>query len=110
MLRNILAVRLYIELSGVFSSYFTTTACLLFQQRSPFSTPARSLLSVVTYSTGGFDFDAIFRQAPGATTDDNDLGEIPFPSVSYVMWIIFIIIMPILLNNLLVSESMHAFD
>ena len=37
--------------------------------------------------------------------DDNDLVEIPFPTASYVMWITFIIIMPILLNNLLVSEK-----
>ena len=77
---------------------------LLSQQRSPFSTPARSLLSIVTYATGGFDFDAIFRQAPGGTEEDNALTEIPFPAVSYIMWITFIIIMPILLNNLLVSE------
>ena len=59
-------------------------------------------------TAGEFNFDNIFRQVPGGTVEtDATLEEIPFPPVSYVLWIIFIILMPILLNNLLVGY--HAY-
>ena len=51
-------------------------------------------------TTGELDFDSIFRQDPAGGSDDAE--EIPFPSISYMLWIVFIIIMPILLNNMLV--------
>ena len=74
---------------------------ILFPQRSDFSTPARGLLSIVTYTTGGFDYSGLFHL--GQTAEDNQLEEIHFPVVSCILWIVFIIIMPILLNNLLVG-------
>ena len=54
----------------------------------------------MTMATGEFDFDSIFRQDPTGGSDDAE--EIPFPPVSYILWIVFIIIMPILLTNMLV--------
>ena len=54
-------------------------------------------------TTGEFEFDAIFHQAPGSL--DAGLGDIPYPQVSYALWIAFIILMPILLTNLLVSHQ-----
>ena len=54
-------------------------------------------------TTGEFEFDGIFRQSPEGTNED--LEEIPFPPVSVILWIVFIILMPILLTNLLVSVS-----
>ena len=51
-------------------------------------------------TTGELDFDSIFRQDPAGGSDDAE--EIPFPPISYMLWIVFIIIMPILLNNMLV--------
>ena len=71
-------------------------------QRSPFSTPTRSLLSIVTYSTGGYNYNGIFRLGRFAEDREPNI-EIPFPAVSYFLWIIFIVVMPILLNNLLVG-------
>ena len=54
----------------------------------------------MTMATGEFDFDSIFRQDPTGGSDDAE--EIPFPPVSYILWIVFVIIMPILLTNMLV--------
>ena len=74
-------------------------------QRTSFATPARSLLKTITMTTGEFEFDSIFRQAPGGVEfkEINMLGEIPYPPISYMLWIAFIILMPILLTNLLVG-------
>ena len=54
----------------------------------------------MTMATGEFEFDSIFRQAPAGGRDNAE--EIPFPPVSYILWIVFVIIMPILLTNMLV--------
>ena len=51
-------------------------------------------------TTGELDFDSIFRQDPAGGSDDAE--EVPFPPISYMLWIVFVIIMPVLLNNMLV--------
>ena len=79
--------------------------CLIFLQRSSFASPGRSIVKTITMTTGEFEYDSIFRQAPGGVEADdvNELGEVPYPPISYLLWIAFIILMPILLTNLLVS-------
>ena len=57
----------------------------------------------MTMTTGELDFNSIFRQFPGGAEDGDATEEIPFPEVSFILWIIFLIMMPILLTNLLVS-------
>ena len=85
------------------------THCLVvfppLSQRQPFSTPARSLLKTMTMTTGEFEYDGIFRQAPGGIDPGTTVREIPFPPVTYILWIVFIILMPILLTNLLVCNQ-----
>ena len=54
-------------------------------------------------TTGEFEFDSIFRQFPGGAEPESVTEEIPFPRVSFVIWIVFLVLMPILLTNLLVS-------
>lgn len=62
----------------------------------------------MTMATGEFEFDSIFRQDPSGVRDDAK--EIPFPPVSYILWIVFVIIMPILLTNMLVCmHVMHTY-
>ena len=81
--------------------------CICFiLQRSPFSTVPRSLLKTFTMSTGELDFDAIFRQDP--TGGSAGVEEIPFPAVSYILWIVFVVLMPVLLTNMLVCLSLGA--
>ena len=48
-----------------------------------------------------FDFDSLFRLDSAGESDDAE--QVPFPPVSYMLWIVFVIIMPILLINMLVS-------
>jgi len=47
-------------------------------------------------TTGELDFDDLYHQREGED-------EIAFPPLSFLFWIIFLIPMPILLSNLLVS-------
>ena len=50
----------------------------------------------MTMTTGEFEFDSIFRQ-------NNEMGrDLQYTAVSYILWILFLILMPILLTNLLV--------
>jgi len=62
------------------------------QDRDPFRNPGRSMLKTMVMTTGEFEFDTIFF----ATGLD-------FAEVSYILWIVFVILMPVLLTNLLVS-------
>ena len=73
--------------------------------RSPFASPFTSMWKTMTMATGELGYDDIFRQF----TDDSisSAPEVPFPAISYVMWIIFLILMPILFTNLLVSVCMQ---
>ena len=47
-------------------------------------------------TTGEFNFDNIFL--------NNEEADIFYPEVTYTLWIIFIILMPIILNNFLVRQ------
>ena len=51
-------------------------------------------------TTGEFDFDGIFFNSQEDAEDGNDLF---YPQIAYILWIVFIILMPIILTNLLVS-------
>ena len=69
--------------------------------QSPFASPFTSIWKTMTMATGELGYDDIFRQS---TTDSmSDAPSVPFPAISYIMWVIFLILMPILFTNLLVS-------
>ena len=74
---------------------------LFFPQHSPFSTPGKSILKTVTMTTGEFEYDNIFRLSP-----DQEEG-IPYKRTAYTLWIVFVIVMPILLANMLVNSSYY---
>lgn len=79
-----------------------TTSFPLPLKRTPFSTPARALVKTMTMTTGEFEYDSIFRQPSNPLEDAGD--DLQFPSVSYILWIVFLVLMPILLTNLLVGH------
>ena len=54
-------------------------------------------------TTGEFDFDGIFFN-----TDENNL-TLFYPQIAYILWIVFIILMPIILTNLLVRMCVYIF-
>ena len=70
---------------------------------SPFRTPGLSIHKTMTMTTGEFNYDTIF----GNSEDDKDkLTE--FAGPAYFLWIVFLIAMPILLVNLLVSVCVYS--
>ena len=56
-------------------------------------------MKTVTMVTGEFDFDDIFHF--GVPT--SEFTPIPFSTINYIVWIIFLILVPIILSNMLVS-------
>ena len=55
---------------------------------------------MMAMTAGDFDFDGMFRLDPAGESDNAD--EIPFTQISYIVWIVFVILMPVLLTNMLV--------
>ena len=81
---------------------------LYFLQRSPFYRVERALVKVMTMTTGELDFESLFRLSSGPSSGgDNATMDIPYLQVSAILWIIFLIMMPILYTNLLVSASIN---
>lgn len=77
-------------------------------QRTPFSTPAASLVKTMTMTVGEFDYNGIFQLQTGGSEEQEMTSGIAFPPASYFLWIIFLVVMPILFTNLLVSLA-HVF-
>ena len=72
----------------------------IFVQRHAFIHPARALVKVMSMTTGELDYDDIFHHREGEE-------EIPFPLISFPLWIIFLVMMPVLLNNYLVRRTFN---
>ena len=62
-------------------------------------------MKTVSMCTGELEFDSIFHQEPSGERDE--LQDVPFPPVSYLLWTAFIIFIPILLINMLVCARIH---
>ena len=84
----------YGVLNYVYSCHSNCTSSIL--QRNAFSHPGRAIVKVMTMTTGELDYDEIFHQQEGEE-------ELAFLPVSFILWIVFLVLIPVLLNNLLVS-------
>ena len=95
-----------IILTGLLVLTFSLAFYLTFNQldplfrASPFASPLNSIWKTMTMMTGELDYESIFRQASGGS--DTQIPGLPFPELSYILWVLFLVLMPILLNNLLV--------
>lgn len=58
-----------------------------------FSTPAHSIAKVIVQATGELDYGTLFLE-----------GGLLYSPMAYILFIVFIVLMPILFNNLLVSS------
>ena len=58
-------------------------------------------------TTGELGFDDIFRL--DYSTDPGDVVEIAYLPISVILWIAFIVLMPILLTNMLVRNQCTTF-
>ena len=70
-------------------------------QRTPVSTPATSIFAIISMTAGGPDME-VFRVSYSG--ENERAKEIPFLVVSYVIWLVFVVVMPIILINMLVSS------
>ena len=59
------------------------------------------MLKIMSMTAGDFSFDTLFRRSPSGESESAT--EILFPRMSYVLWIIFVILMPVLFTNMLVN-------
>ena len=80
-------------------SFHSLALSSFFFQRHAFIHPARALVKVMSMTTGELDYDDIFHHREGEE-------EIAFPLISFPLWIIFLVMMPVLLNNYLVREKL----
>ena len=70
---------------------------------SPFASPITSIWKTMTMMTGEMDYESIFRQSTEGS--ETPIPGLPFPEIAYLLWIFFLIMMPILLSNLLVCKK-----
>ena len=70
--------------------------------RTPFESVGRSMLKTLVMTTGEFEFDTIY-----VNEEENDEEELKYPVIFTILWIVFIIMMPVLFSNLLVSGYIH---
>ena len=76
-------------------------------QASPFATPGLTIIKAMTMAVGEMDFETIFRLTSGGVGDIDEVPTpIPYTGVSILLWIFFLILMPILLMNMLVSTAL----
>ena len=68
-------------------------------QTSVFSNIGHSFVKTVTMVSGELDFESLFRLG----VDPDRYEPIPYHGSAFLIWIIFIILIPIILNNMLVS-------
>ena len=69
---------------------------------TPFSTPGRAFVKTLVMTTGEFEFDTLFINTVEGNDDGGQLPTLYFSGAAYFLWIVFIILMPVLFNNLLV--------
>ena len=67
---------------------------------SPFRNAGLSFIKTMVMAIGELGYDDIFGHSNGRSSLLTS-----FPEVAYILWIIFLIVMPILVTNLLVREG-----
>ena len=71
-------------------------------QRSPFFSFRRSFVTVLTMVTGELDYQDVFTLSYDANDTSLFSRNLPEQTANFV-WVIFVILVPILLTNMLVS-------
>lgn len=63
-------------------------------------------------SIGEFEYDSLFRQDPGGLDNlaGDGIQEIEFEALARVLWVVFLIFMPIILINLLVRDQQSLLE
>ncbi len=71
----------------------------------------RRIVTVVTMISGELDYTDVFGLNYNATnntnnTDNLEIRNIQYPVTACIVWVFFLVFIPILLSNMLVSETL----
>lgn len=77
---------------------FAISFYALFQNQVPFNSVPKSFIKTSVMMIGEFEFDTIFNNE-----DNTNSTDVKYPAASYIIFVIFLVIMSILLMNLLVG-------
>ena len=81
-----------------------------FLQRSPFVSFGRSFVTVLTMVTGELDYQDVFSLSYELNTNDSDVQIYPYNIPEHTanfVWVVFLVLIPILLTNMLVSIATY---
>jgi transient receptor potential cation channel subfamily A protein 1 len=87
----------FLIVGALFVIAFGMAFYMLLTKDVAFTTPGKSLMKTFVMTTGEFEFDRFF----------NEEDVIEYGVLSYMLWIVFLIVMPILLMNLLVGLAVE---
>lgn len=98
-------VVMFTDIFGTFLRFFTVFLLFIIafalgfytvlRNQGPFSSPSSSLLKTTVMMIGELEFDNIFHSG--------DPSMLPYPEVTYVLFVLFLILMTILVMNLLLG-------
>ena len=89
-----------IHIDNIMYTLYDLLVCTCTMQRSPFSIEILSMIRTLVMTTGELDYDEIFHLNPAGEREN--VPELAFLPVAYILWIPFVIVMPLLFVNLLV--------
>lgn len=82
---------------------FALTFYLLFIRQTSFRNPLASLTKVLVMMTGEFDYETAISTNLGAKDSKTNFPLVPFPTMSYCIFVIFVFFVAVAFTNLLVS-------
>lgn len=75
-------------------------------QKSPFRNFSRSIVTVLTMIAGELNYNDVFDLSYDVIdVEDRAIRNLLYPRTAFFVWVVFIILIPILLNNMLVSAN-----
>ena len=69
----------------------------------------RGVVTVITMITGELDYSGVFGLSYKAS-NDTLMENILYPETANFVWVIFLVFIPILLSNMLVSEAVQVYS
>eukprot|EP00057_Strongylocentrotus_purpuratus_P015350 XP_011669824.1 PREDICTED: transient receptor potential cation channel subfamily A member 1 homolog [Strongylocentrotus purpuratus] len=103
----------FILVAGIFILSFALVFCILLSNQEPFHTLWDSLGKVLAMTTGDIDYSGVFHNLdylykPVPSEDFTSM--VFYPISTHIIFVIFIIFMPILIMNLLTGLAVYDID
>lgn len=82
---------------------FALTFYVLFIRQTAYRSPLASIAKVLVMMTGEFDFEGTIPAQLGVRDSKTGFPYVPFPTLSYIVFVIFVFMVAVAFTNLLVS-------